>query len=217
MFLRKYWLPMTVFIVALVGVSLYYLQTRPPKEPIVIYKPVEPLPKSEVKAPVEDTSQGGHWHGDEWHADPHETPSQSTTVQFSEPVEQVSLASKGADLPPSIGEQVEASDDVPKYAELKAMSDEELIAMRDESREKWEMLWPEVEKRMRELAAAEPESAEAKSRLDALHAVAWKYNVYQITASRAADVFRRRLIRRNFNRPHGPGEMIIYPLPELTD
>ena len=25
-------------------------------------------------APVGDTSQGGHWHGDEWHAQPHDTP-----------------------------------------------------------------------------------------------------------------------------------------------
>lgn len=72
MFLRKYWLPLSVFLVAIVGVSLYYLQTRPPKEPIIIYKPVEPLPKSEVKAPVGDTSQGGHFHSDgTWHEGSH--------------------------------------------------------------------------------------------------------------------------------------------------
>lgn len=64
MFIRKYGVPILVFLVAIVGVSLYYLQTRPPKEPIIIYKPVEPLPKSEVKAPVGDTSQGGHVHAD---------------------------------------------------------------------------------------------------------------------------------------------------------
>ena len=27
-----------------------------------------------AQAPVGDTSQGGHWHGDEWHAEPHTTP-----------------------------------------------------------------------------------------------------------------------------------------------
>ena len=75
MFLRKYWIPITVFIVAICAVGLYYLQTQPPKEPIVIYKPVEPLPKSEVKAPVGDTSQGGHVHADgTFHAGPHDTP-----------------------------------------------------------------------------------------------------------------------------------------------
>lgn len=36
MFIRKYWIPLTVFFLAIVGVSLYYLQTRPPKVPIVI-------------------------------------------------------------------------------------------------------------------------------------------------------------------------------------
>ena len=70
MFLRKYWIPLlSVFIVAIVGVGLYYLQTQPPKEPIVIYTPVEPIekpteePKAEV-SPVGDTSQGGHVHAD---------------------------------------------------------------------------------------------------------------------------------------------------------
>ena len=76
MFLRKYWKPpLSVFIVAIVGVGLYLLATQPPKDPIVIYKAVEPLPKSEVKAPVGDTSEGGHFHadGNPWHEGPHET------------------------------------------------------------------------------------------------------------------------------------------------
>ena len=77
MFLRKYWIPITVFIVAICAVGLYYLQTQPPKDPIVIYKPVEPLPKSTEQppadAPVGDTSQGGHIHADgTWHEGPHE-------------------------------------------------------------------------------------------------------------------------------------------------
>lgn len=87
MFIRKYWLPISVFLVAICAVGLYLLATQPPKDPIIIYKPVEPLPKSEVKAPVGDTSQGGHWHGDEWHADPHEPVEQQPTAEGSEPVE----------------------------------------------------------------------------------------------------------------------------------
>ena len=81
MFLRKYWLPLSVFLVAIAGVGLYLLAIQPPPEPIVIYKTVEPekpteQPKAEV--PVGDTSQGGHSHADgTWHAEPHvpvETP-----------------------------------------------------------------------------------------------------------------------------------------------
>ena len=91
MFLRKYWLPISVFIVVIVGVSLYYLQTRPPKEPIVVIKTVEPSPKSEVKAPVVDTSQGGHVHADGmFHAGPHEPvePPQSAAGQTDAPSEE---------------------------------------------------------------------------------------------------------------------------------
>ena len=81
MFLKKNWLPITVFIVALAGVYLYYLQTRPPKAPISIYKatPVE-VEKPTVEAPAPkppppgETLESGHWHGDEWHTDPHKTP-----------------------------------------------------------------------------------------------------------------------------------------------
>lgn len=73
MFIRKYWIPILVFTVAIVGVSLYLLSIQTPQEVIKIYKPVEPLPKSEVKAPVGETSQGGHIHADgTWHEGPHD-------------------------------------------------------------------------------------------------------------------------------------------------
>ena len=84
MFLRKHWIGLTVFLVAIVGIGLYLLSIQPPKDPIVIYKPVEPLPKSEVKAPVGDTSQDGHFHADgTWHEGPHEAP---PTAEVSEPL-----------------------------------------------------------------------------------------------------------------------------------
>ena len=77
MLLRKYWIPISVFLLVIVGVGLYYLQTRPEKDPIVIYKAVEPLPKSTeqptTQAPVGDTSQDGHVHADgTWHEGGHE-------------------------------------------------------------------------------------------------------------------------------------------------
>ena len=63
MFFRKYWIPLSVFIVAVVGVGLYFLQTRPPKDPILIVKPVE-FEKQRAKVPVGDTSQGERFHAD---------------------------------------------------------------------------------------------------------------------------------------------------------
>ena len=88
MFGRKYWIGLTVFLVAIVGVSLYYLQTRPPKDPILIIKPVEPLPKSteqpKAEVPVDDTSQDGHFHADgTWHEGPHEPVEQPPPAAVS--------------------------------------------------------------------------------------------------------------------------------------
>ena len=72
MFLRKYWLPITVFIVAICAVGLYLLSIQTPKEPIIIYKPVE-VEQPVTKPPPPGASPNGHWHGDEWHEVPHET------------------------------------------------------------------------------------------------------------------------------------------------
>ena len=87
MLLRKYWIPMTVFIVAIVGVSLYYLQIRPPKAPIVIVKPVE-FEKPPAKAPVveqsEERQQDGDSHSDgTLHQDPRENRVQGSLLTES--------------------------------------------------------------------------------------------------------------------------------------
>ena len=99
MFLRKYWIPISVFIVAIAGVGLYLLATQPPKEPIVIYKPVQPIEKSPTEqpttqVPVGDTSQGGTWH-----AEPHaptaavSNRSTFTPIAFAEGVKPTSVSS----------------------------------------------------------------------------------------------------------------------------
>ncbi len=83
MFLKKYWIPLSVFIVAIVGVGIYLLATQPPPDPIVTYTPVEPLakpteqPKTETPVVQEtpDAQQGGH-----------ETHDPSSTAESSEPI-----------------------------------------------------------------------------------------------------------------------------------
>ena len=91
MFIKKYWLPLTVLIVAIVGVGLYLKTTQPPPEPVIIYKPVEPLEKppetpKETEAPIGDTSQGGHFHADgTWHEGAHEPVEPQPTAEVSEP------------------------------------------------------------------------------------------------------------------------------------
>ena len=74
MFIRKNWLPLSVFLIAIVMVGLYVLQTRSPeKAPLKIYKTTEVEKPTQSQAPVGDTSQGGHFHADgTWHEGSHE-------------------------------------------------------------------------------------------------------------------------------------------------
>ena len=89
MFLRKYWLPLSVFVVAIVGVGLYMLATQPPPETVKIYKTVKPIEKPlqqpTAEAPVGDTSRGGHFHADgTFHAEPHEAPVEQPSTDVGE-------------------------------------------------------------------------------------------------------------------------------------
>ena len=47
-------------------------------------------PQPTAKAPVGDTSQGGHWHGDEWHEEPHAPVAQLSTDARDTPASIVS-------------------------------------------------------------------------------------------------------------------------------
>ena len=100
-FLRKRWLPISVFVLAIVGVCFYILMTRTPPETVKIYKTVEPFPKSTAKAPVGDTSQGGHFHADgTWHAEPHKIPAETTPVTPPGPYfSEAELAAIPEDMP----------------------------------------------------------------------------------------------------------------------
>ncbi len=70
-FLNRLFIGVWVLLVCGV-VSVYFLHTDTPEEPIKVYKPVEPLEKPTAEALVGDTSRGGHFHEDgTWHAEPH--------------------------------------------------------------------------------------------------------------------------------------------------
>ncbi|MDE0426704.1 MAG: hypothetical protein OXN25_17780 [Candidatus Poribacteria bacterium] len=101
MFIRRYWLPLSVFIVAIVGVGLYYLQTRPPKDPILIYKAAEVEKPKHPQAPVGETSQGGHVHADgTWHEGPHEAHAPPAAPAEETPVPSVPRGTPFANFTP---------------------------------------------------------------------------------------------------------------------
>ena len=67
-------------------VSVYFLRTDLPEEPIKIYKPVESMPKPKAEAPIGETEQDGHVHEDgTWHEGAHEAhqnPAAPSSVQI---------------------------------------------------------------------------------------------------------------------------------------
>lgn len=81
MFIRKYWIPILVFLVAITGSTVYWLKTQTPLEPIKRYTVSDTL-KTPTDTPTEtskteistetETGQSGHWHSNEWHPEPHQ-------------------------------------------------------------------------------------------------------------------------------------------------
>ena len=114
----------------------------------------------------------------------------------------------------SIPAAVAASDEVPKYAELKAMSDEELITLMETSHEKTRQLSPEVSRLGKEWAQSKSGSEREKRLGDSWDAVVWDYNVHSITSSKAFKVLHRRLLNEISKLPDHPMLMKFHPLPD---
>lgn len=147
---QMYW-GLGVLMMLLIGAGVFlFVTTDRNTEPTVIYKDIEA--SKEVMEITEDTLPGARpgykmvKHDDHYHEvpiaeteQPHDTNTSLPTVKhvpFSPP------ASDGM----TVQARVAASDDVPKYAELKTMTDDELEAIGSASREKYKELSPEVDR-----------------------------------------------------------------------
>ena len=226
MFLRRYWIPLAVFIVAIAGVGFYLLATRfPLKEPIEIYKAVKPIEKptqqpTTAQVPVGDTAQRGHFHADgTWHERPHEPVDRPVLppLQAQETPQFVKPVSDAQDV--TIADRVRASGDVPDREELEAMSDEQLSELIDESYEKTRELAPKMNNAMSEWAKVVGDlTRHAKIReendviltenahlvqplLEKMESAAWEYQVHSVTGNRAFKISGARFIRT-----HHPGQ-----------
>ena len=213
MFIRKYWMPLSVFIVAIVGVGLYLLATQPPKAPIVIYKAVEPIEKPTAEVPEGETSQGGHFHEDgTWHGEPHAEGDRPVLppLQAQETPKFVKPVPDAQDV--TITDRVIASGDVPDREAFEAMSDEQLSELMDASYKKARELSPEASKRMDKWANVHAEltrHANTRAETDAIlteHAdrikplreamesAAYEYLVHSTTFNRASKILQARFL-----------------------
>lgn len=104
LFSNRLFIGALVFFIFCVGGSLFYMQQVQQIEAEKLAETEERVkqftekqqPQPTAKAPVADTSQGGHWHGDEWHAEPHppvevraNEPSDDPVIDFSEVPEDI--------------------------------------------------------------------------------------------------------------------------------
>ena len=93
MFIRKHWVPLSVFGVVICALGLYLLRSDVPQEPIKIYKTTTPAPRAKSEKTIEarspstnrgdterpNTTAGGHFHEDgTWQAEPHTQPQPNT-------------------------------------------------------------------------------------------------------------------------------------------
>ncbi len=109
---KRVWIPILIVLLAVVGCGLYYGRKTANQEPVTIITPVEvepPTTRTPKPPPPGETHETGHWHGDEWHSEPHdahapgevsERPVEDTAVEAPTPVET-------AEAPPAVAAPIE--------------------------------------------------------------------------------------------------------------
>ena len=71
---KRLWIPILTLVLIAIGFGLFYERKVAKQEPVPVYKPVEVEREATLKPPpLGETAESGHWHGDEWHSEPHET------------------------------------------------------------------------------------------------------------------------------------------------
>ena len=70
---KKFWIPaILIALLAVMVYGLFYEQKKSNQEPMTNTVEIE-QPTTQKPPPPGETAESGHWHGDVWHAKPHET------------------------------------------------------------------------------------------------------------------------------------------------
>lgn len=70
---KRFWIPIVSVLVIAMGCGLFYGRKVANQEPVKIITPVEvEKPATPKPPPPGETYETEHWHGDEWHTEPHE-------------------------------------------------------------------------------------------------------------------------------------------------
>ena len=86
MFRKSVWIPILIVLLAVMGCGLFYNSRIRNQVPLKFYKRVEFKTSATPKPPPSgETTESGHWHGDQWHAEPHNPPAQPQQVEPGPP------------------------------------------------------------------------------------------------------------------------------------
>ena len=86
MFRKSVWIPILIVLLAVMGCGLFYNSRISNQLPLKFYKRVEFKTSATPKPPPSgETTESGHWHNDEWHAEPHNPPAQPQQVEPGPP------------------------------------------------------------------------------------------------------------------------------------
>ena len=86
MFRKSVWIPILIVLLAVMGCGLFYNSRISNQLPLKFYKRVEFKTSATPKPPPSgETTESGHWHGNQWHAEPHDPPAQPQQVEPGPP------------------------------------------------------------------------------------------------------------------------------------
>ena len=78
---KKFWVPILLMLIGVaIGGTFWGYQHVASQDPVKIINAVMPdsvdtsKPATPKPPPPGETAESGHWHGEEWHAEPHDTP-----------------------------------------------------------------------------------------------------------------------------------------------
>ena len=85
---KNVWIPILILVLIAIGFGLFYGRQVAKQEPVKVYKPVDvSKPATPKPPPPGETAESGHWHGDEWHSQPHAPATPNTPPRNAETAE----------------------------------------------------------------------------------------------------------------------------------
>ena len=97
---KRIWISLLIVLLPAMGCDLFYGRKVAKQEPVKIYKvPVAVEREETLKPPPPgETAESGHWHGGEWHAEPHEAHAPAEVSEqpqtLAEPTERDAVVSE---------------------------------------------------------------------------------------------------------------------------